>query len=84
MIKMLGCFTCAVLHNARYPILLLKVKLTIPGQPGSCQISGAQLLRHVLLPTDFSGISARGGAERTAWRETLEVLGRLAPTHQKY
>jgi len=55
----LGCFTCAVLHNAQYPVLLLNVKLKMPGQPGSCEISRAEILRHVLLPTDFSAISSR-------------------------
>jgi nucleotide-binding universal stress UspA family protein len=55
----LGCFTCAVLHNTRYPVLLIKVKLQEPGLPGSCQISSARLLTHVLLPTDFSAISSR-------------------------
>ena len=35
----LGCFTSAVLHNARYPVLLLNVRLKTPGEPGSCQIS---------------------------------------------
>ena len=37
----LGCFTCAVLHHARYPVLLLNVQLKRPGKPGSCQISTA-------------------------------------------
>jgi nucleotide-binding universal stress UspA family protein len=64
----LGCFTCAVLHNARYPVLLLKVRLQKPGLPGSCQISSARVLRHVLLPTDFSAISSRA----------LEYVERLA------
>jgi len=64
----LGCFTCAVLHNAHHPVLLLKVKLKEPGHPGSCQISGAEVLRHVLLPTDFSEISHRA----------LEYVERLA------
>jgi nucleotide-binding universal stress UspA family protein len=64
----LGCFTCAVLHNARYPVLLLNVRLTTPGEPGSCQISHRQVLRHVLLPTDFSEISTRA----------LEYVERLA------
>jgi nucleotide-binding universal stress UspA family protein len=64
----LGCFTCAVLHNAQYSILLLKVRLLKPGQPGSCQISGTEVLRHVLLPTDFSAISSRA----------LEYVERLA------
>ena len=64
----LGCFTCAVLHNAQYPVLLLNVRLLKPGQPGSCQISGTEVLRHVLLPTDFSEISSRA----------LEYVERLA------
>ena len=64
----LGCFTCAVLHNAQYPVLLLNVRLLKPGQPGSCQISGTAVLRHVLLPTDFSEISSRA----------LEYVERLA------
>jgi nucleotide-binding universal stress UspA family protein len=64
----LGCFTCAVLHNARYPLLLLNVRLKTPGEPGSCQISHREVLRHVLLPTDFSEISSRA----------LEYVERLA------
>jgi nucleotide-binding universal stress UspA family protein len=64
----LGCFTCAVLHNAQYPVLLLNVRLQKPGQPGSCQISATEVLRHVLLPTDFSEISSRA----------LEYVERLA------
>jgi nucleotide-binding universal stress UspA family protein len=64
----LGCFTCAVLHNAQYPVLLLNVRLLKPGQPGSCQISGTEVLRHVLLPTDFSEISS----------QALEYVERLA------
>ncbi len=64
----LGCFTCAVLHHAEHPVLLLKVRLTAPGQPGSCQISRSEVLRHVLLPTDFSEISSRA----------LEYVERLA------
>jgi len=57
-----------VLHNAQYPVLLLNVRLLKPGQPGSCQISGTEVLRHVLLPTDFSAISSRA----------LEYVERLA------
>jgi nucleotide-binding universal stress UspA family protein len=64
----LGCFTCAVLHNVQYPVLLLNVRLTTPGQPGSCQISHSAVLRHILLPTDFSEISFRA----------LEYVERLA------
>ncbi|MFA5109946.1 MAG: universal stress protein [Desulfobaccales bacterium] len=64
----LGCFTCAVLHNVHYPVLLLNVRLKTPGLPGSCDISHTQVLRHVLLPTDFSEISERA----------LEYVERLA------
>jgi len=64
----LGCFTCAVLHNVQYPVLLLNVRLKTPGQPGSCEISRTEVLRHVLLPTDFSEISFRA----------LEYVERLA------
>ena len=64
----LGCFTCAVLHNARSPVLLVNVRLKMPGEPGSCQISRSEVLRHVLLPTDFSEISSRA----------LEYVERLA------
>ena len=71
----LGCFTCAVLHNARYPVLLLNVKLKSPGQPGSCQISHTEVLRHVLFPTDFSEISSRalGYVERLAAKGLSQV-----------
>jgi nucleotide-binding universal stress UspA family protein len=64
----LGCFTCAVLHNVQYPVLLLNVRLKTPGQPGSCEISRTEVLRHVLFPTDFSEISFRA----------LEYVERLA------
>ncbi len=64
----LGCFTCAVFHHAQYPVLLLNVRLIRPGMSGSCQISSAEILRHVLLPTDFSEMSFRA----------LEYVERLA------
>ncbi len=64
----LGCFTCSVLHNVQYPVLLLHVRLKMPGKPGSCEISRTEVLRHVLLPTDFSEISFRA----------LEYVERLA------
>jgi nucleotide-binding universal stress UspA family protein len=64
----LGCFACAVLHNVRYPVLLLNVRLVMPGKPGSCAISHTEILRHVLLPTDFSELSIRA----------LEYVERLA------
>ncbi len=63
----LGCFTCAVLHNTQYPVLLFNVRLQKPGQPGSCQISGTKVLRHVLLPTDFSEIRPGPWNMWSAW-----------------
>jgi nucleotide-binding universal stress UspA family protein len=71
----LGCFTCAVLHNAQYPVLLLNVKLTMPGQPGSCQISRSEVLRHLLLPTDFSETSSQALAY--VQRLAAKGLGRV-------
>jgi nucleotide-binding universal stress UspA family protein len=64
----LGCFTCAVLHNVHHPVLLLNVHLKGPGKPGSCEISHTEIFRHALLPTDFSEISVRA----------LEYVERLA------
>lgn len=65
----LGCFTCAVLHNVQYPVLLLNVRLKTPEQSSFCEISCTEMLRHVLLPTDFSEISSRA----------LEYMEHLTP-----
>ncbi len=65
----LGCFTCAVLHHAQHPTLLLNVRLQERMSEDSCRLQGSQLLRHVLLPTDFSEIALRA----------RDYLMRLAP-----
>ncbi|MFZ5450644.1 MAG: universal stress protein [Thermodesulfobacteriota bacterium] len=57
--KVLGCVTCAVAHHAQYPTLLLNVALKKGMAAGTCRLQATQLLRHVLLPTDFSGIADR-------------------------
>ena len=57
----LGCFTCAVLHHAQYPILLLNVRVKKDQEAGSCRLHCGSLFRHVLLPTDFSAIGAGRG-----------------------
>ncbi|MDD2904650.1 MAG: universal stress protein, partial [Syntrophales bacterium] len=67
--KVLGCVTCAVVHHAQYPTLLLNVALKKGMDAGTCRLQATQLLRHVLFPTDFSGI-----ADRAA-----DYLERLAP-----
>jgi len=85
----LGCFTCAVLHNVQYPVLLLNVRLKMPGKPGSCEISHTEILHHVLLPTDFSEISSRAleYVERLTAKglSQVTVLNALdVPGHEAY
>ncbi len=65
----LGSFSSAVLHKAACPILLLPVR--IPPAPDSphCPWCCLELLRHVLMSTDFSEVAA----------EALVVLELLAP-----
>ncbi len=65
----LGCVSCAVLHHIEYPTLLLNVRLKEGMSAGSCRLQATNLLRHVLFPTDFSGISGRAG----------DLVTRLAP-----
>ena len=64
----LGSFSSAALHQALFPILLLPVRVSKRGSP-NCLWQCAELLRHVLSPTDFSEIAA----------EALVVLELLAP-----
>ena len=62
----LGCVTCAVLHNATTPVLLL---WRYPEKhQGSCRLHSHELLRHVLFPTIFRKSPSR------AW----EYIERLA------
>ncbi len=53
----LGSFSSAALHQAHFPILLLPVRVANRGSP-QCLWRCAELLRHVLFPTDFSEIAA--------------------------
>jgi len=77
----LGCVTCAVVHHAQFPTLLLNVILKEGMPEGSCRLQATQLLRHVLFLTDFSEIAARAGncIERLAPRgiSQLTVLNAL-------
>ncbi|RJR34606.1 MAG: universal stress protein [Deltaproteobacteria bacterium] len=57
----LGCFTCAAVHHAQHPTLLLNVALKKGLPEGYCRLQASQLLRHVLFPTDFSTTSERAG-----------------------
>lgn len=67
--RLLGSVTSAVLHHAEMPLLLLKARITADRPESTCRIKAAELLRHVLFPTDFSEIAARAG----------QVLEQLAP-----
>jgi nucleotide-binding universal stress UspA family protein len=57
----LGCFTCAVVHHAKYPTLLINVRLKKAQAADPCRLHCGSLLRHVLFPTDFSEIGVRAG-----------------------
>jgi nucleotide-binding universal stress UspA family protein len=65
----LGSVGSAIVHHATTPILLLPMDLKPKKPQGSCRLNCSELLRHVLLPADFSEISARA----------LGYLERLAP-----
>lgn len=85
----LGCFTCAVVHHTQYPTLLLNVALKKEMAAGTCRLQATQLLRHVLFPTDFSGISARAAdyVEHLAPKGLAQVTVLSAldvPGHEAY
>ena len=87
--EVLGCVTCAVLHHAAYPVLLLNVKVKEGMAQGTCRLQATELLRHVLFPTDFSEIADRArtyvkflaakGADRVTLLNALDV-----PGHESY
>jgi nucleotide-binding universal stress UspA family protein len=57
----LGCFTCAVVHHAKYPTLLINIRVKQDQEADPCRLHCGLLLRHVLYPTDFSAIAVRAG-----------------------
>jgi|UniRef100_A0A7C3WS38 nucleotide-binding universal stress UspA family protein len=59
--RILGSVASAVLHHARYPVLLLKSSIREELEAGVCRLQATELLRHVLFPTDFSMASERAG-----------------------
>jgi nucleotide-binding universal stress UspA family protein len=73
---LLGSVSNALLHHARFPILLINVKRLQETEGGMrCQLRTTNLLRHVLFPTDFSMV-ATGAAtyiEQVASRGLSEV-----------
>ena len=94
--EVLGCVTCAVLHHAEYPVLLLNVKVKEGVAQGTCRLQATELLRHVLFPTDFSEIAERAstfvtylaskGASRVTLLNALDVPGHAAypPGYQEW
>jgi nucleotide-binding universal stress UspA family protein len=64
---LLGSVGSAIVHHATVPILLLPLNLQPEKLQGSCRLHCTELLRHILLPADFSPTSERA-------REFLEGL----------
>ncbi len=58
---LLGSISNELLHNTRFPVLLLNVKRLRTDDRGAvCQLRTTELLRHVLYPTDFSEVAEQG------------------------
>lgn len=64
--RILGSVTSAVLHQVRRPILLIKTRIREGEPAGSCRLQARELLRQVLLPTDFSPASEQALAVAAA------------------
>jgi nucleotide-binding universal stress UspA family protein len=67
----LGCFTSAVVHHIKHPTLLINVRVKNEQEAGACRLNCDSLLRHILFPTDFSGIGMRAA-------EFVEILATQA------
>jgi len=67
----LGSFASAVCHQARFPILVLPVRIPESGGKATCLWHCTDLLRHLLLPTDFSAPAA----EALCYAELLAPKG---------
>jgi nucleotide-binding universal stress UspA family protein len=86
----LGSVSNALLHHARFPILLINVKRLREEEPGArCQLHTRELLRHVLFPTDFSTVASQAvpllkylvprGLSEVTLLHALEVLDAYPP-----
>ncbi|MGV8073261.1 MAG: universal stress protein [Syntrophobacteraceae bacterium] len=73
----LGSVSNALLHHARFPILLINVKRLREDDPekGFQQLRAKEVLRHVLFPTDFSPVPTKAAVylEFMASRGIAEV-----------
>ena len=66
----LGTFSSAVLHNVKFPLLVLPVQVA-GGQEPSCPWHGSEILSHLLFATDFS----QTAAEAMCYLELLAPRG---------
>lgn len=55
----LGSTACSILHNARVPVLLVRIEITAEDGPERCHAVCADFFGHVLFPTDFSDTAER-------------------------
>lgn len=56
---LLGSVSNAVLHHSRVPVLVLNVELLAEEGTPTCKLKIADILRHVLFPTDFPSAANR-------------------------
>lgn len=55
----LGSTAASILHNARVPVLLVRIEITVEDGGECCRAACADLPRHILFPTDFSDTAER-------------------------
>ncbi len=55
----LGSIACSFLHNARVPVLLVRIEVTEEEAGERCRATCADFFQHVLFPTDFSETAER-------------------------
>jgi nucleotide-binding universal stress UspA family protein len=51
---LLGGTALAIVHHAKVPVLVVRLRVSEPDAQGKCQVVCADFTRHVLYPTDFS------------------------------
>ncbi len=81
----LGSVSSAILHHTEFPTLLLNITVTEAKPAGTCRLNATDMLRHVLVPTDFSDIADRAlayverlvpkGVGRVTLLHAIEVPG---------
>lgn len=54
---LLGGVSTSVIHNARRPVLVIRLRIHEEGGMKTCEVASQDLLSHVIHPTDFSSIA---------------------------